>query len=125
MTDENKYQFKMDAMTTVHATIRISAQGRERSMTIVEEDILPALLQLGDREYLGPVTMRLRQPVFGEGKLAGWRMDNLLVEAEPRTVSLMFIGEEPMPISVDRQKFCRWLREALKEIARVKDKENK
>ncbi|EBE0916454.1 hypothetical protein EXP36_00160 [Salmonella enterica subsp. enterica serovar Weltevreden] len=123
MPEELKFQFKMEAAVSVQPILRIkTAAGAEHTLAVVEEDIAGALLQLGDREYLGPITMRLRQPVFGQGKISSWRMDSLLLEAEPRTVSLMFIGEEPLTITLDRQKLCRYLRETMKEIARIKEK---
>lgn len=119
MTD--KFKFEMTPETTnVEPLIRLRVRDDEYCLAIVEEDLAEALLLLGNREWLGTLTIRLKRPLVGRGMFAGCCTNSLLVEVDARTVSLSLILDYPATFTYSRLEFSRWLRRAMKELSKVR-----
>lgn len=118
----SKFKFEMKPEAVVCPSVAIqTTDGTVHRLHVVEEDIAEALVVLGDRAWVGPVTMRLTRPLCGSGKFAGCRTEHLLVEAEPRTVSISVILNEPTTFQFTRQEFCRHLRGIMKELNKLRE----
>ncbi|ECK0461411.1 hypothetical protein FQS46_14530 [Salmonella enterica subsp. enterica] len=119
MTD--KFKFEMTPETAnVEPQIRLRVRDDEYCLAVVEEDLAEALLLLGDREWLGTLTIRLKRPLVGGGMFAGCCTNSLLVDVDARTVSLSVILDYPVTFSYSRLEFSRHLRHAMKELSKAR-----
>ncbi|EED6471960.1 hypothetical protein [Salmonella enterica] len=104
----------------VEPQIRLRVRDDEHCLAIVEEDLAEALLLLGNREWLGTLTIRLKRPLVGRGMFAGCCTNSLLVEVDARTVSLSVILDYPVTFTYSRLEFSRYLRHAMKELSKAR-----
>jgi len=114
------FSLKMEAI--VYPVMRFkSGQSAEIKLQVVMEDLEAALVQLGDRNYRGPVQIRMAVPWYGRDMFAGNRMDHVLFEVDFREVTCMVITDTIETFTFSRQTFVSYLRSVVKEINKRKD----
>lgn len=112
--------FKMNIEPVYYPTISLRSDHRpEIRLHIVAEDIEAALVEMGSKDFRGPVQIRLSVPYYGKEKYAGNRMDNLLLDVDYRTVTCMVITDTVETFTFSRRTFVSYLRQASKEYSKL------
>lgn len=119
MIETTNFSLKME--TIIHPVMVFKSPTRPQiKLFVVLEDIEAALLELGNREYRGPVTVRLSTPFYGKETYANSRMDGIVFDVDGRTVSTAVITDSVELFTFSRRTFTSYLRELIKEINKDK-----
>ncbi|QVW55148.1 hypothetical protein pEaSNUABM29_00104 [Erwinia phage pEa_SNUABM_29] len=117
MTPLNRYSISVPAPKEgkLHMTL-----GGEK-LHLVQEDVVGLLDFLNDRNRVGYYTLRLSTPFIGSGMFAGVKTEHLVVDVEPRTVTITLITSSLQQHTYGRKDLTLYLRELNKMLQ--KDKE--
>lgn len=119
MITPSSFSLKMEPV--VYPVMRFkSPQMTEIKLQVVQEDLEAALVEMGNKDFRGPVQIRVAVPWYGKGKFAGNRMDHVLLEVDYRVVTCMVITDTIETFTFSRRTFVSYLRSIVKEINKIK-----
>lgn len=121
MITPSSFSLKMEPV--VYPVMRFtSPQMSEIKLQVVQEDLEAALVEMGNKDFRGPIPIRTAVPWYGKGKFAGSRMDHVLLEVDFRVVTCMVITDTIETFTFSRRTFVSYLRSIVKEINKLKEK---
>lgn len=120
MLETTSFAFKME--TIIHPVMVFKSPTRPQvKLFVMLEDLEASLLELGNRDFRGPITIRLATPFYGKETYANSRMDGVVFDVDHRTVSTAIITDSVELFTFSRRTFTTYLRELIKEINKRKD----